>query len=93
MLEDQIPTDVRHLYEKIALRVASLGYTHFSSHAILHQIRWHYSVEKGDREFKINDHWSTELADWFMSKHPELPDFFERRFRKSSSDLPNRLAA
>lgn len=76
-----VPPDVAALFEKLALDVRAAGWNRFSSDAILHRIRWHHRVERGNRAFRINDHWSAPLARWFLSKHPDLEGFFETRER------------
>ena len=74
-----IPADVVRKFEVLAFEVADRGYSKYSARTILHRIRWHYAIERGDREFKCNDHWSPPLARWFMQKHPEHTGFFELR--------------
>lgn len=81
-LED-VPLEVRQHFERLSLEVARRGYSRYSSDAILHRIRWHYHIEKGDAEFKCNNNWTASLARWFMNIHPELGSFFETRIRKS----------
>lgn len=76
-----IPADVCDLFEKLALRLIAEDWDHYSSDALLHQIRWHERVEKNNRAFVINDHWSSVLARWFLALHPECPKFFELRER------------
>lgn len=80
---DDVPLEVRGHFERLALEVAARGFTHYSSDAILHRIRWHYHVEKGDREFTCNNNWTAPLARWFIARHPDMAKFFELRVRKS----------
>ncbi len=82
---DDVPTDVRFHFERLALEVAARGFTHYSSDAILHRIRWHMQIDRGYREFKCNDHWTAPLARWFIERHPDMEGFFELRIRKSLS--------
>jgi hypothetical protein len=79
-----IPEDVAKLYEKLALDVIATGRVRYSSDAILHRIRWFHHVERGDVDFKCNDHWTAPLARWFMGLHPSHAGFFETRVRKSA---------
>ena len=77
---DDVPLQVRHLFERFALEVASKGFERYSADAILHRIRWHEKIERGYRGFKCNDHWTSCLSRWALRKHPELPlGFFELR--------------
>lgn len=75
----QVPLDVVHLFEKLALQLWEQGREHYSARAILHRIRWHFDVDMGDRDFKCNNNWTPALARWFMAKHPECGDFFRTR--------------
>lgn len=86
LMPEDVPLDVCVLFEKLALRVAKAGFDHYSSDAILHAIRWEEHIEKGNREFKCNDHWTAPLARWFLANHPELPKFFELRKLKEERD-------
>lgn len=77
-----VPADVVDLFESYALTVIASGAKRYSADAVLHRIRWHHFVEQGNRDFKINDHWSSSLARWFLAKHPEHIKFFEIRNRR-----------
>lgn len=74
-----VPPEVAELFEKFTFQLIAGGRAHYSARAILHRIRWHFHVEKGNREFKCNDHWTPSLARWFMAKYPQYDDFFEIR--------------
>lgn len=78
-MPDGVPVDVCLLFEQLALVVRAAGFERYSARAILHRIRWHEAVEKGNREFRANNNWSAALARWFLAAHPELPNFFETR--------------
>lgn len=83
-LEDKppagVPADVARQFEAFTLEIASRGFKRYSANAIGHRIRWHEHVERGNRLFRINDHWLRPLAVWAMARHPELPPkFFELR--------------
>ena len=75
----KVPLDVLTLFEELSLQVFHAGWNRYSARAILHQIRWHHHIVKGDREFKANNNWTPALARWFMAKHPEVGDFFKTR--------------
>jgi hypothetical protein len=84
---ESVPREVYELFESFALQLYARGISRYSSDAILHRIRWHYHVERGNREFACNDNWTSHLARWFMRKHPELGEFFEtRRLRASHAE-------
>lgn len=74
-----VPLNVCILFEKLALQVWEAGHDRYSADAVLHRIRWHFHVDKGDRSFKANNNWTAPLARWFMKCHPELGAFFDTR--------------
>jgi hypothetical protein len=74
-----IPRDVCDLFERFTFDLINRGWDRYSSDAILHRIRWHHHVDRGDREFKCNDHWTSTLSRWFMGKYPSNDGFFETR--------------
>jgi hypothetical protein len=76
-----VPVDVCHSFEKLAIEVRALGFKRYSADAILHRVRWHMHVERGNRGFKANNNWSAPLARWFLKIHPEAAGFFELRER------------
>lgn len=77
-----VPADVAELFERLSLEVIGRGFRRYSSRAVLHRLRWHAEIEQGRRGFKVNNHWSRPLADWFIARHPEHQEFFERRDRR-----------
>lgn len=83
---DGVPEDVCVLFERLALEVRDRGWTRYSADALLHRIRWEMQIERGNRAFKCNDHWTAPLARWFLSNHPDLPKFFELRERISQAN-------
>jgi hypothetical protein len=76
---DGVPVEICDLFEQTALQVRAAGYDRFSARAIFHRLRWAENIEKGNREFKIDNCHSAPLARWFIAKHPDMRDFFELR--------------
>lgn len=76
-----IPEHVTDLFETLAFQVHSRGFRKYSARALLHQIRWHHRIERGDVHFKVNNNYSRVLARWFHQKHPKMDGFFETRER------------
>jgi hypothetical protein len=74
-----IPRDVLLLFEQLAMQLSANGWSHYSSDAILHRIRWHYHVERDMRDFKCNNNWTSKMARWFIKRHPLMEAFFELR--------------
>jgi hypothetical protein len=85
-LPDDIPEEIRQLFERFAVDVARMGFTTYSADAILHRIRWHQHIERGNRDFKCNNNYTAPLARWFLAEHPELPNFFETRTSKHDAN-------
>src|SRR5947209_2342569 len=77
-----IPPDVALMFEELSLAVAVRGFSKYSARAVMHRLRWHHHIEKGDRTFKLNNLWSARLSRWFRAKHPRLSKFFEQRDRR-----------
>jgi hypothetical protein len=83
-MTEGIPQDVLDLFDQLADSIIAAGFDRYSARALLHRIRWHFKVEKGDREFKCNDHWTPRMARSWLLRHPERPNFFETRERHYS---------
>lgn len=81
-----VPVEVCTLFEQIALDVKAKGFARYSARAILHRIRWHHHLEKGNREFKANNNWTPAMARWVIARHPEMKAFFELRSSPISDD-------
>ena len=82
-VSDKIPEEVYAKFEMLALQVFAQGRVRYSADAILHRVRWHFSIDERRDDFKCNNNWTAPLARWFLKKHPEVGDFFELRVRKS----------
>lgn len=78
---EDVPTAICDKFEQLALEVATKGHKRYSARTILHRLRWHFHIDKGDRAFKANNNWTPAMARWFLDRHPELPKFFELRER------------
>lgn len=76
-----VPGEVCLTFEKLALELLGLGFKRYSADAILHRVRWHWQVERGDRGFKANNNWTAPLARWFLARNPNAANFFELRER------------
>jgi len=73
---------VYRLFCELAEKIMGLGWERYSADAILHQIRWHRRIEKGDRLFKCNDHWTAYLGRRLARERVEFKEFFEFRERR-----------
>ena len=80
-----VPADVSAAFERFTFEVIAGGFDHYSADAILHRIRWHFTIERGIRTFKCNNNWTAALARWFMLKHPARDGFFATRRSKEDA--------
>jgi membrane-bound lytic murein transglycosylase B len=76
---DDIPKEVKDMFLQMANYLRSQGWQRYSSDAIVHRIRWHFRVDKGERDFKCNNNWTARLARWAIATQPDLDGFFELR--------------
>jgi hypothetical protein len=74
-----IPEHICDKFTELSLQVKSRGFAKYSARAILHRLRWHYQIERGDIHFKINNNYSARLARWFMRMNAGTDGFFEIR--------------
>jgi hypothetical protein len=81
-----VPVSVCDLFEKLALELHAKGHAYYSARDITARMRWHYRVDCDNREFVINNNWSPALARWFISRHPNMADFFELRASPGGED-------
>jgi hypothetical protein len=85
-LPEGIPVDVCASFERLALELRGVGFKRYSADAILHRVRWHMHVERGNRAFKANNNWTAPLARWFLKNHREAAGFFELRERGNCNE-------
>ena len=84
-MSDRIPGEVCLLFHKFAAEIKHQGFRKYSADAILHRIRWHMQIDRGEREFVCNNNWTPILARWLMANYPaEFAGFFETRKRSST---------
>jgi hypothetical protein len=79
---DGIPPAICDQFEQLALAIRSQGWKRYSADALLHRIRFHWQIERGDRGFKADNNWTAPLARWFLARHPDAKGFFELRIAK-----------
>jgi hypothetical protein len=90
----RVPAVIAALFERFAMQAAAAGHKRYSARGVAERIRWRTMVENiGD--YKVNNNWAAPLARCFLSRHPELPGFFELRERrqrdgKTGSTKPSR---
>ncbi len=71
-------------FERFALDAVAAKRTRFSADMIFNRIRWYTTVELGQGDFRLNDHYRTLFARLFAIIHPEHADLFEFRERNGA---------
>lgn len=89
---DEAHPEVRDLFRRYTLQAIRAGRTHYSANAIFERIRWHYEVDRGEDDWKLNNNFRALYARQFMRDHPQYEGFFRTRTRRSeaqpASDMP-----
>lgn len=79
-----------HVYDllvKLARDVKARGKGSYGMKAIYERARWFYNIEKGDREFKLNNNFTAYYARLIMENEPDLQDFFETRKQRRTQSF------
>jgi hypothetical protein len=71
--------DIFILFVRYASQAMRAGRKHFGAKMIIERIRWYSQVETTDKDFKINDHYTSRYARLFETVYPEFKGFFELR--------------
>lgn len=70
-------------FEREALKVARLGFKHYSARTIVEVLRHHSALEQVGGQWKLNDHNTPYLARLFALVHPAYSGLFEFREAKA----------
>lgn len=76
---DREHPEVFRLFREYAERIRAKGHERYSADAILHRIRWHYHIERGERDFAINNDFASRYSRLLMTVDPSFAGFFETR--------------
>lgn len=71
-----IPKRIYPLFESTAMRMHQRGFKRYSADGVGHLIR--------ALGVNFNDHWTSDLARWFMRKHPHMVGFFVLRKKRKA---------
>lgn len=80
---DREHPEVFRLFREYAEQIRARGFERYSADAILHRIRWWHHIERGDRDFAINNNFSSRYARLLMEVDPSFVGFFEVRELRS----------
>ena len=76
--------DIYELMVKLARDVKGRGIEDYGMKAIFERARWHFRVERGEADFKLNNNYTAFYAREIMAREPDLDGFFKTRRRKSN---------
>ena len=80
-----VPVDIWNLFVAASDRLWDAGFRRYGARAVMEYIRFNEVVNKGNREFKINNNMQTALADGYMRLR-NRDGFFERRDHYAKSE-------
>lgn len=67
------------LFEELALRASRFGQRKFGVKALAERVRWEFSIERGQDEFKVNNNHVAHIARELIRRRPELAPCIELR--------------
>ncbi len=68
----------------LARKMRDRGFRHYSVKTLWEVLRWHFDIEKGDNDFKLNNNFHSRYARKIMADFPdEFAGFFELRDLRS----------
>ncbi len=79
LIPEGVPIDVAMSFLRLANNVWRAGLRRTSADFILHGLRWEEQIEKENRDFKLNNNWTSQLARWYQANNPERATLFETR--------------
>ena len=75
--------DVYDLLVRLARDVKRRGVSDYGMKAVFERARWHFRIEKGEADFKLNNNYTALFARRIMEREPDLAGFFKTRERRS----------
>lgn len=76
---------VWQLFEARAMQLAAAGRTRVGARMIAESMRWDTAVrELPEGKYKLNDHWTPDLARLFTRVHPQYASLFQFRERRAA---------
>jgi hypothetical protein len=75
---------VWELFKKFAFELIDKKFKHYSADAVCHQVRWHTAVVTSDRDFKLNNNFTSRYARLFHKEFPRYDGFFITRSLNNS---------
>lgn len=76
---------VWQLFEARAMQLAAAGRSRMGARMIAESMRWDTAVkELPEGKYKLNDHWTPDLARLFIRMHPQYSSLFQLRERRAA---------
>lgn len=63
----------------LAYEVKGKGFRHYGIKSLFERVRWHFQIEQGLEEFKLNNNYHSRYARLIIQEFPDLDGFFELR--------------
>lgn len=73
--------EIYYLLVQLSRDVKRRGLKRYSMKAVWERARWHYIVDKGNGDFKLNNNFTAPYARLIMQQESDLQGFFETRER------------
>lgn len=73
--------EIYNLLVSLARDVKRRGIKRYSIKSVYERARWHYLIDKDNRDFTLNNDFTAMYARLIMSQEPDLKNFFETRKR------------
>lgn len=64
---------------KLCYQLRASGHTHYGIKGIWERARWHFHVERGMAEYKLNNNFTSRYVRLIVAEHPDFAEFFETR--------------
>lgn len=76
--------EVYALFKRLSLELWGLGIRRYGVGAIFERMRWHEVVERGNRDYKLNNDWRAPMVRALILDEPRFAGFFETRKSKAA---------
>jgi hypothetical protein len=67
----------------MAFDLRKRGFHRYGLKSLFERLRWHFQVERGDEDWKLNNIYTSRYVRKMIQEYPELDGFFETRRLKA----------
>jgi hypothetical protein len=68
---------------ELAGELKARGFRRYGIASLFERLRWHFVVDRGADDFKLNNNYRSRYSRKLMEEHPEFSGFFETRELKA----------